>query len=226
MRHFGSLPRAWWALVVIAALALVSLACGGTTTVATEPPVQVQPTAGPVDGGTTTGLSFVIENAGGAEICYIYMVEASSDPLDWGPDQLGENTIASGDSFTLTNLPAGIYDIKTEDCDGNVLSWNYGQTVDQDGMVLSVSGATDQLVIVNNSSLNYCQVYLSPGDSDNWGRPQISEETRVDSGVTRRIAASSLNAWDLRAVPCEGGDEQVQDDVAISGEITWTFEDQ
>lgn len=38
---------------------------------------------------------------------------------EWGPDQLGDHTIENGDSFTLTSVPCGAYDVRLVDEDGD-----------------------------------------------------------------------------------------------------------
>lgn len=44
---------------------------------------------------------------------------SSVDSEEWGPDQLGEAAIASGDSFTLNGIPCDAYDVKLVDEDGD-----------------------------------------------------------------------------------------------------------
>ena len=41
------------------------------------------------------------------------------DEEQWGPDQLGDEVIASGDSFTLTEVPCDEYDVRLVDEDGD-----------------------------------------------------------------------------------------------------------
>jgi hypothetical protein len=41
------------------------------------------------------------------------------DKETWGADQLGEQVIEPGESFTLKNIPCGEYDIKVVDEDGD-----------------------------------------------------------------------------------------------------------
>jgi hypothetical protein len=41
------------------------------------------------------------------------------DEDEWGPDQLGEKVIAKGDSFTLTEVPCDLWDLKIIDEDGD-----------------------------------------------------------------------------------------------------------
>jgi len=44
---------------------------------------------------------------------------SSTDKNEWGPDQLGEEVIGTGESFTLKNIPCDVYDVKLVDEDGD-----------------------------------------------------------------------------------------------------------
>ena len=41
------------------------------------------------------------------------------DQNTWGPDQLGDEVIANGESFTITDIPCDAYDLKLVDEDGD-----------------------------------------------------------------------------------------------------------
>jgi hypothetical protein len=60
---------------------------------------------------------FMINNKSDWDIHHLYLSPEDKDT--WGPDQLGEKVIASGESFTLKNIPCGEYDIKIVDDDGD-----------------------------------------------------------------------------------------------------------
>ena len=51
------------------------------------------------------------------EIHHLYL--SSSDDDQWGPDQLGDEVLAKGDSITLTDIDCDDYDIKVVDEDGD-----------------------------------------------------------------------------------------------------------
>jgi len=51
------------------------------------------------------------------EIHHLFL--SSHDDDHWGPDQLGEDILEKGDSFTLTNIDCDDYDIKVIDEDGD-----------------------------------------------------------------------------------------------------------
>ncbi|MEA2238240.1 MAG: hypothetical protein QOC81_2964 [Thermoanaerobaculia bacterium] len=51
------------------------------------------------------------------EIHHLYL--SPKDSNDWGPDQLGEDVLATGHSITLTNIRCNHYDIRVVDEDGD-----------------------------------------------------------------------------------------------------------
>ncbi|HRC85221.1 MAG TPA: hypothetical protein PK413_06415 [Thermoanaerobaculia bacterium] len=61
--------------------------------------------------------SVKIVNESDWEIHHFYL--SSTDEEQWGPDQLGEAVISSGESFTLTDIPCDTYDVKLIDEDGD-----------------------------------------------------------------------------------------------------------
>lgn len=65
-------------------------------------------------------LSLTIENKTGKELHELYFAPAGDD--DWGPDQLDKHTVPNDDTFTLTKIEKGKYDVlfvdeKGEKCD-------------------------------------------------------------------------------------------------------------
>lgn len=62
-------------------------------------------------------LSLTLENESKWEIHELYFSDI--DEEEWGPDQLGDEVIETGDSFTLTKIDKGNYDVKIVDEDGD-----------------------------------------------------------------------------------------------------------
>jgi hypothetical protein len=60
---------------------------------------------------------FMINNKSEWGIHHLYL--SPEDKETWGADQLGEEVIEPGESFTLKNIPCGEYDIKVVDEDGD-----------------------------------------------------------------------------------------------------------
>ncbi|MEL7234654.1 MAG: hypothetical protein AAGK74_09160, partial [Chloroflexota bacterium] len=52
-------------------------------------------------------------------ICYVYI--SPSDSNSWGDDRLGNREIVRAGTDRTWDLPAGIYDVLLQDCDGNTL---------------------------------------------------------------------------------------------------------
>jgi hypothetical protein len=51
------------------------------------------------------------------EIHHLFVSAASEE--EWGPDQLEDEILTKGDSFTITDIPCNKYDIKVVDEDGD-----------------------------------------------------------------------------------------------------------
>lgn len=62
-------------------------------------------------------FEYNIRNNSSYEINQLYF--NSSETEEWGPDRLGANTLPAGQSFRLTNIVAGEYDMKVVDQDGD-----------------------------------------------------------------------------------------------------------
>jgi hypothetical protein len=58
-----------------------------------------------------------IKNKSNWEIHELYLSAADED--EWGPDQLGKHVIATGGSYTLTDVPCDKYDVRLVDEDGD-----------------------------------------------------------------------------------------------------------
>lgn len=62
-------------------------------------------------------FEYTIRNNSRYVITRLYF--SSSETEDWGPDQLGSNVLPVNQSFRLTNIIAGEYDMKLVDEDGD-----------------------------------------------------------------------------------------------------------
>ena len=78
--------------------------------------------------GTTTGpivqgapATVILRNVSREAIFYVYMSQSSDS--NWGADLLGSNTLSVGQSLTLSNITAGIWDIRVVDGSGHWKEW-------------------------------------------------------------------------------------------------------
>jgi len=86
----------------IAAVAFAAAAAGQEAA-----PVEPRPAAASVE----------IVNRTRWAIYELYL--SPSDALEWGDDQLGDETIEPGDHFTLTDIPCEVWDVLLIDEDGD-----------------------------------------------------------------------------------------------------------
>lgn len=213
--------RRWQAvLLVVSLLALAALACGpfsATSTPTPLPPTPIPPTPPPAATGTLT-----IVNNTASTVCYVYI--SSSEDEEWGPDQLGaNNTVPSGGSFDITDIPAGTYDLKATDCDNVTLAEQYGVTLGDQDYTWALSSETAQLVIVNDSSVDICYLYVSPSNAGDWGPDQLGDQT-IPAGSQFTLTGITPGTYDLRFEACSGG-ELEEYGVNISDVFTYTVTD-
>lgn len=190
---------------------------GGTTTGGTT-------TGGTTTGGTTDGnagsgeVTFYNETEG--SVCYLYVTEDNAN--SWGSDRLGTEEILEAGDFINLPVFSGVYDIKAEDCDFNVVDWvaSY-ELVEGEGFALT--GHDAALELENNSTDGLCVLYISDPSADNWGRNLIIDSNPIAAGDTRQFAVSS-GTWDLRAETCDGREAERYDE-DLNGVTTWTITD-
>jgi len=170
---------------------------------------------------TTTGTLTIVNNTA-STVCYVYI--SPSDSEEWGQDQLGaNNTVPSGGMFDITNIPAGIYDLKATDCDNVTLAQQYGVTLGDQDYTWTLSRNTAQLVIVNDSSLDICYLYVSPSDAGDWGPDQLGEQI-IAAGSQFTLRGITPGTYDLRFEACSG-EELEEYGVNISDVFTYTITD-
>ncbi len=238
----GSAQRRWIIVGAVSMLALSALACGvGPQPTATPLPTPVPPTATPVPptpvpptevpagkptaqpgGGTGSVGALDIVNETDLTICYVYI--SPTDAAEWGDDRLGaDNVIGAYETFTITDIPVGMYDLRADDCDNNTLVQQFGVEMTTAGVTWTISPNTVALTVINNSSYEVCYLYVSPSTSDEWGPDQLGESQTIPSGTTFTLEGIEPGLYDLRAETC-GGDfvEEYEIDLTTNFEYTIT----
>lgn len=225
-----------WIWVALAALLLAALACGGgeepTPTVpppppptATAEPTKAPPTEEPKQPEAGGGTLEIVNQTDEA-VCYVFIAPSNSE--DWGPEQLGEgNVVAAGETFTITNIPPGTYDLKAENCSNEIVARNYEVKLGAIDITWTLGEASlASLILENNSSVTMCYLYITPDVSDGWGPDQIGEGNIIASGDSFTITDIPPGTYDLRVVACEDPDLSAEHmDADISTEFTWTISD-
>lgn len=94
----------------------------------------------------------VVKNKSDWAIAEFYL--APSETEDWGPDQLGEQIIGTGDTFTLKGVPCDTYDVMLIDEEGD------------ECVVTEVDICTGQGWVIDNDDLLACQGATDEDDED------------------------------------------------------------
>jgi hypothetical protein len=71
---------------------------------------------GLIAGNSAFALSLTLENQTGKELHELYFAPAGEK--EWGPDQLGDKVVANDETFTLSKIPKGKYDVMFVDESG------------------------------------------------------------------------------------------------------------
>jgi hypothetical protein len=181
------------------------------------PPTAAPPTAAPSTGGDSQPAPSTLGNGSGSgevsyldvvnetdiQICYLYVAPSTSE--EWGDNQLQSgNTIGGGSTFTLTDIPAGTYDLLVQDCQNNGVAQEFGVEFTPDGITWTLSADTVEFVLVNDSSVAICYLYLSPSSAEDWGPDQFGEDTVLEPGATFTLTGVEPGQYDMYVESCEG----------------------
>ena len=99
-----------WLVLAISVLAIAALACGG---------------GGSSGDGDSTSIgsgsaSLTVINNSSQDVWYLYISPSSEG--SWGDDTLGSQVISAGETYTITGIEPGTYDLKADDSDNNELA--------------------------------------------------------------------------------------------------------
>lgn len=170
---------------------------------------------------TTEVGGLVVDNQTGTTICWLY-VSATTD-TEWGPDELGEGTLADGETFTVTGIEPGNYDLRADDCDGNVLSQDYDVAIDAEGATWTVEDNTVEFTVLNQSSAAICYLYLYPSGSEDWGPDQLGESV-INAGESFTVFGIPPGSYDLQVQSCD--DASLEDTgLDLTGDFEYTITD-
>ncbi|MEZ0396578.1 MAG: hypothetical protein ABWK53_09150, partial [Anaerolineales bacterium] len=187
---------------------------------------------GGIGGGDAT---LTIINNSGVTIFYAY-VSPSSSP-NWGEDVLGAYTIENGGSFVVSGIVPGVYDLKVEDSNHNIIETAMGVTISgnvewtvtgQGGSGPAGGGqsggqaGTVTLNIVNNSGRDIFQLYLVPQNSANWGPDQLGGDT-IPNGTSYQITDIPAGYYDFRAVDPNGQNIVIVEAINLNTDFTLTI---
>jgi hypothetical protein len=148
------------------------------------------------------GPNFSIRNEGSRTIREFYA--SSPQDNDWGPDRLGADMVAAGQTFRL-QLPRGAgctQDLRAVyDDDSSVERRNVDICRERTQAFRNAEPDTE-VTVVNNHGRTLFQLYFRPGrGGDDWGPDRLGSGT-VDTGEreTIRFSAQGQCVFDIRVV--------------------------
>ena len=202
----------WWiALTVLAA----ALACSVPGLATPEEPQAVEDEDG-------EEITITLTNESPETICYVYISPETDDV--WGPDRLRAlEQVKTGATRTFT-LPPDVYDVLVADCREYVIYTEFGVG---DGFTVTVGGPgrTAPVFVVNTSSTEVCQVFISPPDSADWGDDWLGRFEVIPPQEVRLFFVEP-GTYDAMFLDCEDGVLGQVDEQALGDEeTTWTVSD-
>ena len=171
--------------------------------------------------GGGTGSLKITNGAASYTMNDVYLKTAGSS--SWGTDQL-MSTIAVGGTFTLTNIPAGSYDLK--------VVFQYGATYYQYSITITAGATvlvtatpsapvTGEYKITNGSSYSMTEMYFVQAGSSSWGVNQLPSSTSIAAGGAFTLTSISPGYHDLKVVFSSGYSYVSYSTNVIAGYTTW-----
>ena len=226
--------------LAVATLVLTALACGPNGAAPTlevqptqeQPPTkEVQPTqeVAPTEAPQPTpppedtpipesqGATLEISNDSGADVWYVHL--SPSDADQWGEDWLDDEVIEVGETYAVTGIPEGVYDVRAVDQYEEQIEIFWEVTL-EGSMTWTITGAA-ALEVANDSGDTIVYLYISPSDSDTWGSDWLGEDV-IGVGETYALESISLDTYDIKAEDADENSVETVYNVPLSGEKTWT----
>ncbi len=207
---------------VIVLLMAVTLACLGSDAVTpdpTQPPTEASPTPRPTATAEPTArlASLEVINASGVDIWYLYV--APSEDNTWGDDRLGRDILFDGDAYLISNLPDGLYDVRAEDRNGNLIgeAWELALRGD---VTWTVEYAA-RLEIYNTTDDAIHALYIVSPDAPSWGDDWLGGEI-IYPGDTYTVMGLSPGFYDVKAANVDGRTVEAVYVLDVTAPYYWT----
>lgn len=121
-------------------------------------------------GGATGEATLWAINSSATDICWLYISPNTAD--SWGENWLGADILPAG-SETMFTLSAGLYDLRAEDCNGDMLAERYSANIEGEVEWELYEEEADHpngdgvgVTFVNETSEPVCYVWYGPPASE------------------------------------------------------------
>jgi hypothetical protein len=186
------------------------------TVEATTPPMPTRVSAAPTATPRPKGGGLEIINDTDQDIWYLYL--SPTDHNEWGEDRLGGDIIPAGESYVVTGIVSGEYDVQARNA--------YDESI-QTAWALEVSTtavwrvtAQSVLEVTNASDTVIGMLYLSPVDSDSWGQDILGADVIPIDG-SYMVYDIQPGSYDVRAEDVDGALIEAIYNVYLDGDHYW-----
>lgn len=224
-----------WSWLAITLVALAVVACGDGSPAAPEEaaePEESESMPEPTDESESTeaqepeseeGATLHLVNESGLPVCGLFMV--ASDSEDWGRNFITSEPLAVGAQFTMSDVPPGLYDMKINDCDGNIVNWRLDIEVTSGAEgTAPIEPPLTYLAVVNQSVLPVCGVYVALPD-DPYRRNLLEPGQTIPAGIPDGPQELDIGLEpgprNLKIESCEGKVLEPQVVIGDSGETRY-----
>ncbi len=156
-----------------------------------------------------TGIRLTIVNDSGTDLCYLYISPTTEQT--WGPDELINDVIGRGTTYTLDVRP-GLYDLRAETCDdlgidqynvnlNNPYQWVVTPPEQATAGIDRNENSSIKLRVINDSSYEICFLYLFAPGTEDFGPNELLGDT-IPVGATY-ILGINPGIYNLRAETCD-----------------------
>ncbi len=164
----------------------------------------------------------MVENRANTAICEIYI--APHEDTEWGDNHLDQPRLKPGNSYRVPDIPPGQYDFMALDCRDDVYDLHYGITTDGQGDYTWVLEPADgEILVINGTNLDICEVYISHAEDDYWGVSRLDDEEVIVPNGSFTIPDIPIGVYDLKAIGCDDV-EYEKLNIDLSDVYSWTVQ--
>ena len=182
----------------------------------TTPPMPTRVSTSPTATPRPKGSGLEIVNETDQDIWYLYL--SPTDHNEWGEDRLGGDIIPAGESYIVTGITSGEYDVQARNAYDESIQTAWALEV-TNGTVWYVT-AKSALEVTNASDKIIDMLYLSPVDSDTWGQDVLGGDVIPIDG-SYLIYDIDPGSYDVRAEDVDGALIEAIYNVYLDGDHYW-----
>jgi hypothetical protein len=166
-------------------------------------------------GTPDTALEF-FNQAQLGQICGIYIAPTSSD--NWGGNWITDGTlVGNGESYVIDEFVSGTYDLKVQDCTGNVYAWSVGLTLPPSDTPLAIDINDPEAAVnfYNDLDEDVCGLYMvrtAQFGELGWTRNLLNDGEAFEAGNFRFFELTN-EAWNFRFDLCSGDSIESQNNL-------------